>query len=162
PNSTASAIRTFVWAARALNLPAPELYTLPTVPSGVAAVPAAAPSTALGPQVLSGRSVQQLAFLAGGHLTYYRPGHYPLGRFPTVAELSSLVLGAVRLVVPGISLPPPPLESTVADRLPGRLTPETKEQLRTIVARLDSRGGKLDLFAWIRSIELTATRTGLL
>jgi hypothetical protein len=159
--STASAIRTFFWAARALSLPAPDLYTLPVVSSGIAAVPAALPSIALGPQVLTGRSVQQLAFLAGRHLTYYRAGHYPLVFFPTLAELSSLVLSAVRLVVPGISIPPP-ADSGVADRLASALPPEAKTQLRSIVARLDARGGKLDLFAWIRSVELTATRAGLL
>ena len=40
----------------------------------------------VGPQVLSGRSVQELAFLAGRHLTYYRPGHYPIVFFPTLAD----------------------------------------------------------------------------
>lgn len=161
--STASAVRTFVWAARALGAPLPDIYALDAVPNGIAAVPARAPSTALGPTVLSGRTVQQLAFLAGRHLTYYRPAHYPLVFFPTLAELSTLVLSAVRLVIPGISVPPSgDGESRVAEGLGKQLTDEQKAKLEEIVARLDERGGRLDLLAWIRGVELTAARVGLL
>ncbi len=157
--STASVVRTFVWAGRALGIPLPDLYMLDDVPSGIAAVPASHPATALGPQVRSGMTVQQLAFLAGRHLTYYLPEHYPLVFFPTLAELSSLVLSAVRLVIPGISVPPSP-EGAVD--LAGRLGDEQKDLLKDVVARLDERGGKLDLLAFIRSVELTAARAGLL
>ncbi|MBX3220806.1 MAG: hypothetical protein KF795_09820 [Labilithrix sp.] len=160
--STASAVRTFVWAARALGVPLPDIYALDAVPSGIAAVPARVPATALGPTALSGRTVQQLAFLAGRHLTYYRPAHYPLVFFPTLAELSSLVLSAVRVVIPGITVPPSSDESRVPDKLGERLSDEQKTALEGIVARLDERGGRLDLFAWIRGVELTAARVGLL
>lgn len=161
--STASAVRTFVWAARALGVALPEIYALDAVPNGVAAVPARAPSMALGPTALTGPTVQQLAFLAGRHLTYYRPAYYPLVFFPTLAELSTLVLSAVRLVIPGISVPPSgDGESRVAEGLGERLTDEQKAKLEAIVARLDARGGRLDLLAWIRGVELTAARAGLL
>lgn len=161
--STASVVRTFVWAARALGIALPDLYTLAEVPAGVAAIPYSTRATALGPNVTSGRTVQELAFLAGRHLTYYRPEHYPLIFFPTLAELSSLVLNALRLVIPGISVPPPSEgASKVNAELGAKLSPEQKKKLSEIVARLDARGGKLDLFAWIRSVELTAQRAGLL
>lgn len=161
--STVSAVRTFVWAARALGVDLPELYVLDRVPSGIAAVPAPAPSTALGPAVLSGRTVQELAFLAGRHLTYYRLAHRPLVFFPTVAELSSLLLAAVRVVIPAIFVPARPSgESRVEAELGERLTPEQRTRLEEIVARLDARGGQLDPLAWIRGVELTAARAGLL
>ncbi len=163
PGSTASVIRTFIWAARALGVKLPDLYSMNDVPSGIAAVPVAAPATALGPQVLAGRSVQELAFLAGRHLTYYRAGHYPLVFFPTLADLSALVLASVRLVVPGITVPPPAEGgSRVGDVLGERLAPEAKDRLAATVSKLNARGGRLDLLAWIRSIELTASRAGLL
>ena len=162
-SSTASVVRTFVWAARALGIAAPELYLLDNVPSGIAAIPATTPSTALGVQVRSGMTVQQLAFLAGRHLTYYRPEHYALVFFPTLAELSSLVLAAVRLIIPGITVPPPPDgESKVTIELGARVTADQKAALEDAVARLDARGGKLDLLAWIRHVELTAARAGLM
>jgi tetratricopeptide (TPR) repeat protein len=161
--STASVVRTFVWAARALGVQLPDLYVREDVPTGIAAVPAGVPSTALGPSALQGRSVQQLAFLAGRHLTYYRPAHYPLVFFPTLAELSALVLAAVRLVIPGLSIPPPAEGGkTIADALGARLTPEKRKTLEGVVGRLDKRGGRLDLLAWIRGVELTAARVGLL
>lgn len=162
-SSTASVVRTFVWAARALGIPLPDLYLLDDVPSGIAAVPAPSPGAALGPQVRSGMTVQQLAFLAGRHLTYYRPEHYALVFFPTGADLSSLVLSAVRLVIPGISVPPPPDGAPLASNdLGTRLSTEKKKALEDAVARLDERGGTLDLLAWIRHVELTAARAGLL
>lgn len=160
--STASVVRTFVWSSRALGTALPELYLLEDVPSGVAAVPAREPVTALGPSVRTGKTVQQLAFLAGRHLTYYRPEHYALVFFPTLAELSSLVLAAVRLVIPGLSVPPSERGSKVPDTLGGALTAEEKTALEAAVSALDERGGKLDLLAWIRSVELTATRAGAL
>lgn len=161
--STASVVRTFVWAARALGLTLPDLYLLDEVPSGIAAVAAATPTTALGLQVRSGMTVQQLAFLAGRHLTYYRPEHYALVFFPTLADLSSLVLASVRLVIPGISVPPPSdNDSHVNVDLGARLGAEDKKALEDAVARLDARGGKLDLLAWIRHVELTAARAGLM
>ena len=161
--STASVVRTFLWAARALGIALPDLYLLEDVPNGIAAIPATAPVTALGPQVRTGMTVQQLAFLAGRHLTYYRPEHYALVLFPTLADLSALVLAAVRLVIPGISVPPPPDgESKVTLDLGARLAADKREALENAVARLDERGGKLDLLAWIRHVELTAARAGLM
>ena len=98
-------------------------------------------------------TVQQLAFLTGRHLTYYRPEHYALVFFPTLADLSSLVLAAVSVVIPGISVPPPADgESRVTIDLGGRLSAEKKSALEDVVARLDARGGRLDLLAWIRLV----------
>jgi hypothetical protein len=161
--STASVVRTFVWAARALGLPLPDLYLREDVLHGIAAVQAATPATALGPEVRSGMTVQALAFLAGRHLTYYRPEHYALVFFPTLAELEALVLAAVRHVIPSLSLPElADRENRVGAELGGRLSRESHRALEDAVARLDARGGKLDLLAWIRHVELTAQRAGLL
>ncbi|HEY8072548.1 MAG TPA: hypothetical protein VIF62_00515, partial [Labilithrix sp.] len=87
--TTVSVVRTFHWASRTLGIDAPDLYAMDAVPSGVAAIQAKKPATALGPQVTAGMSVQQLAFLVGRHLTYYRPEHYVLVFYPTLAELQA-------------------------------------------------------------------------
>ena len=159
--TTASVVRTFRWAARALGIPAPDLYTMPAGPSGIAAVPGPTPAVALGPEVQAGKKVQELAFLAGRHLAYYRAEHYALVFFPTLGELSSLVLSAVAVVVPGIDLPSKRDRSLVL-ALETRLTPPQRLELSKVIARLDARGGKLDLLGWIRHVELTAARAGLL
>lgn len=161
--STASVVRTFVWAARALALPLPELYLLDEVPSGIAAVPHETAATALGPDVRTGVTVQELAFLAGRHLTYYRPEHYPLVFYPTLADLGALVLASVRLCLRGFD--PEEADSpsaALARKLKKHLDDGARAELSRAVTALDAEGGTLDLLAYLRSVELTANRAGLL
>lgn len=158
-NSTVSAVRTFAWAARALGLPLPDLYVLEGA-LDLAAVPSPTPATVLGARVLSGRTVQELAFLAGRHLTYYRPEHHVLVFYPTLSELSGLVLSAMRVVLPELAAPEG--DARLTEELGRRLSADERRQLTTLVGELDARGGTLDLLAWIRHVELTAARAGLL
>ncbi|HEX8795364.1 MAG TPA: tetratricopeptide repeat protein [Polyangiaceae bacterium] len=162
--STVTAVRSFQWAAQVLGVDAPELYVLDEVPGGIAAVPAPHPSTALGPDVLRGLGAKDLAFLAGRHLTYYRREHYALVCYPTLPELSALFLGAVKLVMPELPVPGY-LSDAVARRrktLVKHADDAQKKSLRAAVERLDARGGRVDLAAWIKSVELSGQRAGLL
>jgi tetratricopeptide (TPR) repeat protein len=162
--STVSAVRSIQWAAKVLGVAAPDLYVLDTVPGGIAAVQAATPSTALGPDILRGLTTQDLAFLAGRHLTYYRPEHYALVHHPTLPDLSALFLAAVKLALPELPVPAH-LGEAVARRcklLARHLDDRSKARLEAAVARLDARGGRADLGAWVKSVELTAQRAGLL
>jgi len=162
--STVSAVRSFQWAAQVLGVEMPAIYVLPDVPGGVAAAAVAAPSTALGPDVLRGMTTKDLAFLAGRHLTYYRAEHYALVHYPTLPELSALFLGAVKLAMPELPVPPH-LADAVARRrksLARHVSGEARRNLDAAVKRLDARDGRVDLAAWIRSVELTAQRAGLL
>ncbi len=159
-----TAVRSFQWAAQVLGVDAPELYVLDEVPGGIAAVPAPRPSTALGPDVLRGLGAKDLAFLAGRHLTYYRREHYALVCYPTLPEISALFLGAVKLAMPELPVPGY-LSDAVARRrktLVKHADDAQKKTLRAAVERLDARGGRVDLAAWIKSVELSAQRAGLL
>jgi len=158
--STASLVRTFVWASKVLGVPLCDLYVLDDVPLGIAAVQAKAPATALGPSALSGRSIQELSFLTGRHLAYYRPEHYALVFYPSLPELTTLVVSAVGTELEDVPLP----ESATRLRkaLDAGLDEAEKQELASAVADLEARGGKMDLVAWIRSVELTAHRAGLL
>jgi len=161
------AVRTFGWAARVLSITHPDLILLPNVPDGVAALPTPRPTVALAADLRTRRTVQEIAFLAGRHLTYCRPEHYALIFFPTLPALSSLLMAAVRLIVPRLSAgaPQPQLQesaSRVVTELGERLPAEDKAALEQAVLRLEARGGKLDLHTWIRHVELTAGRAGLL
>ncbi len=160
--STASVVRSFAWAAQLLGVELPDLYVVPDVPGGVAAVQSPIAATALGPQVTSGLAVPQLAFLAARHLTYYRPEHYALVFYPSVADLSALVLAAVKLAMPKMPASKPIQEG--AKRLGARLDPDgaAKDALARAVASLEDRGGRMDLAAYVRGVELTAHRAGLL
>jgi tetratricopeptide (TPR) repeat protein len=162
--STVSAVRSFQWAAQVLGVDVPELYVLDGVPGGIAAAQVATPSTALGPDVVRGLTAKDLAFLAGRHLTYYRREHYALVLYPTLGELSALFLGAVKLAMPALPVPQH-LEAAVARRrkaLARHVEGAAKDRLAEAVKRLDARDGRVDLSAWIRSVELTAHRAGLL
>jgi tetratricopeptide (TPR) repeat protein len=161
--STVSAVRTFLWASQVLGVEPPELYVLPEVPGGLAAVQAQAPQTAIGLEVTSGMSVPALAFLAARHLTYYRRSHYALVFYPTIADLSALVLSAIKLARPKLAASKPIAQA--AKRLGkelDRLGEGARAKLDTAVVRLESRGSKLDLAAFARGVELTAQRAGLL
>jgi hypothetical protein len=118
-----------------------------------------------GPEATSGLSLQELAFLAGRHLTYYRPEHYPLVFFPTLAELSALFLAAVKVVLTDLPLPPGAAGGDAVARrskeLARRLDAEAKEALADGVHAFDHAGGRADLGGFIRAVELGACRAGL-
>lgn len=162
--STVSVVRSFQWAAQVLGVEAPALYVMDNVPGGIAAVQAAEPSTALGPDVMRGLSTKDLAFLAGRHLTYYRREHYALLHYPTLAELSVLFLAAVKIAMPAVPVPTHLSEAIAKTRkqLVRYVGDAEKVTLAAAVERLDARDGRVDLAAWIRGVELTATRAGLL
>ncbi len=158
--STASIVRSFQWAARVLGVPCPALYVIDEVPGDIAAVCALEPTTALGPSVLRGRSAKELAFLAGRHLTYYRPEHQVLLYFPTGDDLTRLLLATIEIGAPGTL--PAAADSSVGvlrERLGRYLTNGERAAIATSSAHLD---GMVDLGGWARSIELTAGRAGLL
>jgi tetratricopeptide (TPR) repeat protein len=161
------AVRTFEWAARVLSVPHPALILLPNVPSGVAVLPTPRPAVALAADLHARCTVKQIAFLAGRQLTYCRPEHYALNFFPTLPMLSSLLMAAIRLIVPKLPAAahePPHQEggSRIVTELGARLPAENKAALEQAILRLEARGGKLDLLSWVRHVELTAGRAGLL
>ncbi len=162
--STASIVRTFVWASQVLGVTLPDLYLLDDVPSGgVAAVPLGTPSTAFGKSVVSGLPVQDLAFIAARHLTYYRPEHYALVFYPTLNDLTILFLAAVRVSLTELPVPAGIEAAVLAlqKKIEAVLTPEAREALDDGVHRFESEGGRVDLAGWMRSVGLTAVRAGL-
>jgi golgin subfamily B member 1 len=163
-SSTASVVRTFQWAARVMGVPGVHLHALDAVPGEIAAVRGHQPTTAVGPSIVSGRSAKDLAFLAGRHLTYYLPDHHPLVYFPTLEELTHLLLAAVQLVKPR---PPAPGEGgravvDLAALLDHHVMATERAALLDAVERLEARGGRFSLAAWTRHAELMAARAGLL
>jgi tetratricopeptide (TPR) repeat protein len=162
--STASVVRSFQWAARVLGVGCPELFTVADVPGEIAAVRAPNPTTAVGPSVVSGRSAKDLAFLAGRHLTYYRREHQVLVYFPTRDELTRLLQAAVSLTKPEVE---PTGEgaraiASLAARIDRNINDDERNDLRRAVWELEVRGGKFSVSAWVRNVELMASRAGLL
>ncbi|MGA2451300.1 MAG: tetratricopeptide repeat protein [Polyangiaceae bacterium] len=162
-SSTVSAVRSMRWAAHILGIEAPEIYVIDDVPGGVAAVPAAVPTTVLGPAVLSGLSPKELAFVTARHLTYYRPEHYALIFYPTQSELFVLLLAAARVVLKDTPVPSALANAVELTRrlLARAIGKEARERLESAAREVSSGTGVVDLAAWIRSVELTAQRSGL-
>jgi tetratricopeptide (TPR) repeat protein len=160
--STASIVRSFQWAARVLSIGCPNLY-LRDDAVGIAAIQTREPSTALGPSVLSGPSAKELAFLAGRHLTFYRPGYQVVLYYPGRGELTTLLLAAVQVVMPNAAAATDdPAVAALRARLTRHIADDERAALKRAVRALDARGGQAALGAWMGSVELTAGRAGLL
>jgi hypothetical protein len=160
--STASVGRTFQWAARVLSVSCPYLYVRDDV-AAIETIPALEPSIGLGPSVVSGQSAKDLAFLAGRHLTYHRPGQQVVLYYPTREELTTLLLAAAQVAMPKAAAPTDdPAVRALRARLARHIEPGDKAALIQAVRALDARGGNAALGAWMSSVELTASRAGLL
>jgi tetratricopeptide (TPR) repeat protein len=159
--STATIARSCQWAARFCSSDCPDLYASEQQSGGLIAVQAARPTTVLGPSVLRGLSVKDLAFLAGRHLVHYRPEYRILQYYPTREELTNLLLATVQVAMPDQTSAAAPVRALHA-RIARRLGREDRAAVEDAVKRLDERGGRASVGAWIRSAELTAGRVGLL
>jgi hypothetical protein len=158
--STASVVRSFQWAARFLGIACPDLYAIEDAP-GIAVMHAPNPSTALGSGVLSGLSAKDLAFLGGRHLTYYRPEYHVLLYYPTREDLTALLFAAVQAVMPEAPSLPDAIRS-LRMRILRKIGERDHASLLRAVRELNARGGQAKIGAWMRGVELTAARAGLL
>ena len=163
PTSTASIVRAFVWASTVLGIATPDLYVLHghDVPGGIAAVQVATPSTAVGDEVLRGLALSDLVFLVARHLTYYRPEHYPLVFYPSLPELTALFFAAIKIALPEVPIPAGDAVAKLRKRIAGHMGAEEKAHLVKAATKFDEQGGRVDLGAWIKSVELTANRAAL-
>jgi len=162
--STVSLTRTFVWASTVLDVPLPEIYIGDEIPGGIAAVPAEIPTALVGKSVLSGRNLKELAFLVGRDITYFRPAHYILILFSSLKDLTALFLASICVVRPNHAVPEGSKReiSELTKFIRNRLSEEEKSTLEKAVDRFEQEGVRADLVAWARSIEVAATRAGLL
>jgi hypothetical protein len=145
-----------------LRVPLPEIHVLPDLASGISAIAAQQPAIAVGKAVLSGRSMAELAFLVGRDLTYFRPEHRMLIYFPSMPELTALVTTAIRMALPGAAGAASLRDRALAEALEKGLDAAAWERVRTAVQRVESTGSTIDLRGYVRSLEIAATRVGLL
>jgi tetratricopeptide (TPR) repeat protein len=160
--TTVSAVRTVAWVARLLGVLAPDVYVRPhDVPGGFMVVPAAEPAIALGPSILTGRPVQELAFLFAREIFHLRMTGRLLSLYPKTSDLRALVTAAIATVVVPAGPLPPEVEQARRD-LTRRIDPALHARLSGAVRAITERGGQLDLDAWQRAVEIGACRAGLL
>ncbi|MBK7581413.1 MAG: hypothetical protein IPI67_14520 [Myxococcales bacterium] len=162
--STVTFAKTFGWAAQVLGIPSPELYVRNDVPGSIIAVPAVPPASLAGQTVLTGFQPQELTFICGKHLSYYRGEHYIRTLFPTQAELTIMLFAGVMIAAPNTPMPAD-MQAQIratAQELAKYMQPVQLEGLRIVVKKFIDEGAKANIKRWNQAVEQTACRTGLL
>lgn len=162
--STVQGVRAFSWAASILGMMAPQFYTAPDMQMTVEMIPGLPPVSRLGRLCLSGRKPQELAFLAGRHLSYYREEHFVRKLMPSIADLEDILLAALSIGNPGL-----PLTAAVKARvlpiakaIEPVLEPAVIDHLRGYFLRFVEEGGRTNLQRWASFVDRTSCRAGLL
>jgi tetratricopeptide (TPR) repeat protein len=153
------------YAQGVLGFEAPPVYQNPNDPSGLGFLHAHTPAVVLGMAAFE-RNVplQSLAFVAGRHLVYFRPGFYVRHLLPTGTGLKAWLFAAIKLCVPQFPIAPE-LHGQVEEALSAMVKDfqgTRRELLASTVSKLLQSGGAIDLKKWVASIDLTADRAGFL
>lgn len=162
--TTVQAARCFAWAASILGMPTPPLYTDPAYPGLVELLPGVPPASRIGKAALSHRTPDELAFVAGQHLSYYREEHFIRLLLPSLFDVEDVFLAALTIGNPGL-----PLSGDVKKRvgpiaraLEPLLEAPQIDRLRGHFLRFVEEGGRTNLNRWTAAADRTACRTGLL
>jgi hypothetical protein len=130
------------------------------VPGSIVAVPAVPPASLAGQTVLTGFQPQELTFICGKHLSYYRGEHYIRTLFPTQAELTIMLFAGVMIAAP--NTPCPGLQARIrATRKNSRSTCSRCSSKISIVVKSSSTRAQ-PTSSWNQAVEQTACRAGLL
>src|SRR4029079_1010375 len=93
--------QTLYYAAGVLGMTPPTVFQNPNDPGGLGFLHAATPSIVLGRAAFETQAPpQSMAFIAGRHLTYFRPGYYVRHLLPTGTGLKAWLFAAIKLSVP--------------------------------------------------------------
>ncbi|MFI5302039.1 MAG: tetratricopeptide repeat protein, partial [Polyangiales bacterium] len=161
-STTVTFAKAFFGAAQLLGVPSPVLYVRNDVPGALTIAAMDPPSSVAGATVLSGYTPQELMFLIGKHLTYYRGEHYLKTLFPSLTELKTFLLAAVKIVQPAFPLPPEAEKpvTQLAQELTKYMQPVQADGLRLVVKHFVDGGAKADIKRWMQTSDITAIRAG--
>jgi hypothetical protein len=162
--STVQAVRCFSWAASILGLGTPPFYADPSLRGFVEMVPGVPPASRIGKASLSGRSPQELAFVAGRHLAGYREENFVRLLLPSIPDLEDLFLAALSIGNPGLPLHADMKRRVVpiAKAIEPILEPVQIDRLRGHFLRFVEQGGRTNLQRWAIAADRTSLRAGFL
>jgi tetratricopeptide (TPR) repeat protein len=157
--------QTLFYVGGVLGMPPPLVFQNPNDPGSLGMVHARTPAIVLGRAAFEGQpATQSLAFIAGRHMAYFRPGFYVRHLVPTGTGLKAWLFAAIKLCVPQFPVSAD-LQGQVSEAMTAMAQdfqgPE-KDKLASVVSKLLQAGGALDLKKWVASIDLTADRVGFL
>jgi tetratricopeptide (TPR) repeat protein len=157
--------QTLYYAQGVLGMTPPKVFQNPNDPSTLGFLHAQTPSIVLGRGAFdTSMPTQALAFIAGRHLVYYRPGYYVRHLVPTGTGLKAWLFAAIKLCVPQFPIAPD-LQGQVGEAMQA-MAPEfqggQRDKLASLVSKLLAGGGALDLKKWVACIDFSADRAGML
>lgn len=161
---TSSLGEDFQWAAQTLGMAPPELYLKDDL--GVPFLFALTEPVAsiADESLLAIYAPNETRFELARHLTWYRGEHYIRCVEPAAEELRSLFLSALRVVRPSAPVPDDVsgmLFDTV-EQLQEGLSMAEKERLTALIDRILTNQDAVDIDRWLRAVEVTSCRAGLL
>jgi tetratricopeptide (TPR) repeat protein len=155
--------QTLFYASGVLGMTPPPTFQNTNDPGGLSFLHSYQPAIVLGMAALSADvPTQAAAFIAGRHLTYYRPGMYVRQIVPSGTGLKSWLFAAVKMIAPQFPVAAE-LEGPVNEALGAleqNLQGQARDQLARIVSKLLQSGAALDLKKWVAGVDLTADRAG--
>ncbi len=157
--------QTLNYVGGVLGMRVPLVFQNPNDAGSLGMVHARTPAIVLGRAAFEGQpAMQSLAFVAGRHMAYYRPGFYVRHLVPTGTGLKAWLFAAIKLCVPQF-----PISAEIQGQVDEAMTAMTqdfqgaeKDKLASVVSKLLQAGGALDLKKWVASIDLSADRVGFL
>ena len=157
--------QTLYYAQGVLAMPPVLTFQNPNDAGTLGIVHARTPAIVLGRAAFDTTiPTQSLAFLAGRHLTSFRPGFYVRHLVPTGTGLKAWLFAAIKLCVPQFPVSPD-LMGQVNEAMQAMsqdFVGAEKDKLVSVVSKLLQAGGALDLKKWVAAIDLTADRVGFL
>ncbi len=157
--------QTLFYTQGVLGMRAPLVFQNTNDASALGFLHAQTPAIVLGRGAFDASvSTQSMAFVAGRHLTYFRPGYYVRHLVPTGTGLKAWLFAAIKIGVPQFPVTPE-LQGQVAEAMAAMAVEfqgVQKEKLASLVSKLLQAGGALDLKKWVAAIDLTADRAGFL
>ncbi|MBX3188743.1 MAG: protein kinase [Labilithrix sp.] len=157
--------QTLYYVQGVLGMMPPLVFQNPNDPGSLGIVHARTPAIVLGRGAFEGNvPTQSLAFMAGRHMAYFRPGFYVRHLVPTGTGLKAWLFAAIKLCVPQFPVSAD-LQGQVNEAMAAMAQDfhgAEKDKLASVVSKLLQAGGALDLKKWVASIDLTADRVGFL
>jgi tetratricopeptide (TPR) repeat protein len=157
--------QTLYYVQGVLGMQAPKVFQNPNDTGGLGFIHAHTPSIVLGRLAFEAQvPTQSMAFIAGRHLTYFRPGYYVRHLVPTGTGLKAWLFAAIKTCAPQFPVSAD-LQGPVDEAMQAMAVDfqgANKERLASLVSKLLQSGGALDLKKWVASVDLTADRAGFI
>jgi tetratricopeptide (TPR) repeat protein len=159
--------KTFHYASETLGLAGltPEVYLKREQHTGMRNGATEQWSLIIGADMLSGKADRELAYQLGRQLTLYRMGHYMAGLGLPRENLKILFFAAWQVTNPAQKVPVPGDSKQfqeVIQYLASMPKPRLVDLQKVVHSLLNATGGNIDLSSWVRGVDYTADRLGLI